>query len=211
MVHRSAHRRRRGVMTARYRPGHRQAVIEADAGGNERSQLWLLDLDAPVARGRSQLLALTDDPGAVHHLPGSSVRAGPPRCCPTRGTPSVSTSACSTPTPARSGCSTTVRAGASLRPAFPRTDAGCRLIFNLVDPDRPTVAQIGRAVGALLGHEPVEVLLPGSLRAGAHLRRAARRRRHPAVAGHCRQELVPRLPTFARIGDTPGRPPALRS
>ncbi len=57
-------------MTARYRPGHRQAVIEADAGGNERSQLWLLDLDAPVARGRSQLLALTDDPGAVHHLAG---------------------------------------------------------------------------------------------------------------------------------------------
>lgn len=34
-------------------------------------------------------------------------------------------------------------------------------VFNLVDPDCPTVAEIGRAVGALLGHEPVEVLLPG--------------------------------------------------
>ncbi len=35
-------------------------------------------------------------------------------------------------------------------------------VFNLVDPDCPTVAEIGRAVGALLGHDPVELLLPGS-------------------------------------------------
>jgi nucleoside-diphosphate-sugar epimerase len=34
-------------------------------------------------------------------------------------------------------------------------------VFNLVDPDCPTVAEIGRAVGALLGHAPIEVLLPG--------------------------------------------------
>jgi nucleoside-diphosphate-sugar epimerase len=34
-------------------------------------------------------------------------------------------------------------------------------VFNLVDPDCPTVAEIGRSVGALLGHAPVEVLLPG--------------------------------------------------
>lgn len=34
-------------------------------------------------------------------------------------------------------------------------------VFNLVDPDCPTVAGIGRAVGALLAHRPVEVLLPG--------------------------------------------------
>lgn len=34
-------------------------------------------------------------------------------------------------------------------------------VFNLVDPDCPTVAEIGRAVAALLGYEPVEVLLPG--------------------------------------------------
>ena len=34
-------------------------------------------------------------------------------------------------------------------------------VFNIVDPDCPTVLQIGRAVGALLDHQPVEVLLPG--------------------------------------------------
>jgi dipeptidyl aminopeptidase/acylaminoacyl peptidase len=58
------------VTTARYRPGHRQAIVEGDAGGDERSQLWLLDLDGPVARDRSMLQALTDDPRSVHHLAG---------------------------------------------------------------------------------------------------------------------------------------------
>lgn len=33
--------------------------------------------------------------------------------------------------------------------------------FNLVDPDCPTVRDIGRAVGELLDHQPIEVLLPG--------------------------------------------------
>ncbi|MDP9430750.1 MAG: hypothetical protein M3Q47_18665 [Actinomycetota bacterium] len=60
------------VITARYRPGHRQAVVEGDAGGDERSQLWLLDLDGPVARDRSMVQALTDDPSTVHHLAGMS-------------------------------------------------------------------------------------------------------------------------------------------
>ena len=60
------------VTTARYRPGHRQAVVEGDAGGNERSQLWLLDLDGPPARDRSLVQALTHDPGTVHLLAGMS-------------------------------------------------------------------------------------------------------------------------------------------
>ncbi len=60
------------VITARYRPGHRQAVVEGDAGGDEHSQLWLLDLDGPVARDRSMVQALTDDSSTVHHLAGMS-------------------------------------------------------------------------------------------------------------------------------------------
>ncbi len=60
------------VITARYRPGHRQAVVEGDAGGDERSQLWLLDLDGPVARDLSMVQALTDDLSTVHHLAGMS-------------------------------------------------------------------------------------------------------------------------------------------
>lgn len=34
-------------------------------------------------------------------------------------------------------------------------------VFNISDPECPTVADIGRAVGALLDHHPTEVLLPG--------------------------------------------------
>ncbi|WP_448619215.1 S9 family peptidase [Geodermatophilus sp. URMC 65] len=60
------------VTTARYRPGHRQAVVEGDVGGDERSQLWLLDLDGPLVRDRSRVQALTHDPGAVHHFAGMS-------------------------------------------------------------------------------------------------------------------------------------------
>jgi dipeptidyl aminopeptidase/acylaminoacyl peptidase len=61
------------VASARYVPGTRQAVIEADADGNERIQLFLLDLDraAPV-RGFDELDALTDDPAHGHHNAGVS-------------------------------------------------------------------------------------------------------------------------------------------
>lgn len=60
------------VTTARYRPGHRQTVVEGDVGGDERSQLWLLDLDGPLVRDRSRVQALSHDPGAAHHLAGMS-------------------------------------------------------------------------------------------------------------------------------------------
>jgi dipeptidyl aminopeptidase/acylaminoacyl peptidase len=61
------------VASAKYVPGSRQAVIEADAGGNERIQLFLLDLDrdGPV-RSFDELEALTDDPGHGHHNAGVS-------------------------------------------------------------------------------------------------------------------------------------------
>ena len=63
------------VRGAHYVPGSRQAVLEIDAGGNERFGLWLLDLDAaadePVT-SLSQLLALTDDPRFGHHFAGVS-------------------------------------------------------------------------------------------------------------------------------------------
>src|SRR5579875_439949 len=61
------------VASAQYVPGTRRAVIEADAGGNERIQLFLLDLDraAPV-RSFEELSALTEDPGHGHHNAGIS-------------------------------------------------------------------------------------------------------------------------------------------
>ena len=64
------------VITARYRPGHRQAVVEADTDGDERSRLWLLDLDAPAGRDRSTPRALTARSGAVDRLAGVSADGG---------------------------------------------------------------------------------------------------------------------------------------
>jgi acetyl esterase/lipase len=63
------------VGTARYVPGARLAVLGIDAGGNERRQLYLLDLDAagraPV-RDLAELTPLTDAPRFVHQLAGIS-------------------------------------------------------------------------------------------------------------------------------------------
>ena len=61
------------VASAQYVPGTRHAVIEADAGGNERIQLFLLDLErgAPV-RSFEELDPLTDDPAHGHHNAGIS-------------------------------------------------------------------------------------------------------------------------------------------
>jgi dipeptidyl aminopeptidase/acylaminoacyl peptidase len=61
------------VASAHYIPGTRRAVIEADAGGNERTQLFLLDLvrDAP-ARAFEELEPLTDDPRHGYHYGGIS-------------------------------------------------------------------------------------------------------------------------------------------
>jgi dipeptidyl aminopeptidase/acylaminoacyl peptidase len=61
------------IASAKYVPGARQAVIEADAGGNERIQLFLLDLDRAVpARSFDELDPLTDDPAHGHHNAGIS-------------------------------------------------------------------------------------------------------------------------------------------
>jgi dipeptidyl aminopeptidase/acylaminoacyl peptidase len=63
------------VGTARYVPGARLAVLGIDAGGNERRQLYLLDLDAagraPV-RDLAELTPLTDAPRFVHYVAGIS-------------------------------------------------------------------------------------------------------------------------------------------
>lgn len=58
------------VVGARYRPGHRQVVLESDDGGDERTRLWLLGVDGPVASDRDVLPALTPDPTAVHRIAG---------------------------------------------------------------------------------------------------------------------------------------------
>ena len=63
------------VRGAHYLPGSRRAVLEIDAGGNERFGLWLLDLDAAAAEpvtSLSRLPALTDDPRFGHHFAGVS-------------------------------------------------------------------------------------------------------------------------------------------
>jgi dipeptidyl aminopeptidase/acylaminoacyl peptidase len=61
------------VTGAHYVPGTRRAVLEIDAGGNERGQLFELELDraAPVT-ALTQLRALTDDPRHGHHHAGIS-------------------------------------------------------------------------------------------------------------------------------------------
>ena len=62
------------VASAHYVPGVRRAVLAVDEGGNERHQLYLIDLDdaavATVAFGR--LRALTTDPQFGHQFAGVS-------------------------------------------------------------------------------------------------------------------------------------------
>ena len=62
------------VRATRYVPGRRQAVVEVDAGGNERGQLFLVHLErdgsGPALDG--DLDALTADPAHAHHLAGVS-------------------------------------------------------------------------------------------------------------------------------------------
>ena len=63
------------VRGAHYLPGSRRAVLEIDAGGNERFGLWLLDLEAAAVEpvtSLSRLQALTDDPRFGHHFAGVS-------------------------------------------------------------------------------------------------------------------------------------------
>jgi dipeptidyl aminopeptidase/acylaminoacyl peptidase len=55
-----------------YVPGRRQAVIAADTGGNERTQLYLLDLDGPPVTDLGALKSLTSDHRFVHQLAGVS-------------------------------------------------------------------------------------------------------------------------------------------
>jgi len=60
------------LSAARYVPGRRQAVIQLDQGGDERHQLYLVELGAarePVAE-RAALDALTAEPERVHLLAG---------------------------------------------------------------------------------------------------------------------------------------------
>jgi dipeptidyl aminopeptidase/acylaminoacyl peptidase len=61
------------VSEAEYIPGTRRAVLAIDAGGDERDQLYELDLDAAAASpvtGLADLRALTADPRFVHRKAG---------------------------------------------------------------------------------------------------------------------------------------------
>ncbi|HTX08315.1 MAG TPA: alpha/beta fold hydrolase [Solirubrobacteraceae bacterium] len=63
------------VATAEYVPGTRQAVLAIDAGGNERHQLYVLDLQAAAASvvlSFDRLRPLTDDPRFAHESAGVS-------------------------------------------------------------------------------------------------------------------------------------------
>ena len=63
------------VGAARYVAHQRRAVIEVDHGGDERHQLYLVDLDAASTGGprtRDQLVALSGDPRFAHQLAGVS-------------------------------------------------------------------------------------------------------------------------------------------
>ncbi len=61
------------VSEARYVPGRRAAVVAVDRGGDERHQLYLLDLERDAPSGaRAELTALTADDRFVHRLAGIS-------------------------------------------------------------------------------------------------------------------------------------------
>ena len=62
------------VSEARFLTGSRLAVIAVDSGGNERHQLYILDMDAdgPPASTLSALSAITCSPEHGHHLAGVS-------------------------------------------------------------------------------------------------------------------------------------------
>jgi len=59
-------------VSGRYVPGRRQAVVQIDHGGDERHQLYLLELDDPPLGDRSRLRALVDSPDHVHRILGVS-------------------------------------------------------------------------------------------------------------------------------------------
>jgi dipeptidyl aminopeptidase/acylaminoacyl peptidase len=58
----------REAVTGFYLPGARRMVIAVDSGGDERPQLYLVDLDAPALRDLSAATALTSD-GRYAHIP----------------------------------------------------------------------------------------------------------------------------------------------
>jgi dipeptidyl aminopeptidase/acylaminoacyl peptidase len=63
------------VASAHYVPGARRAVLAMDAGGNERHQLYLIDLDdaaAAIVEDVGRLRALTTDPRFGHRFAGIS-------------------------------------------------------------------------------------------------------------------------------------------
>ena len=63
------------VASAHYVPGARRAVLAVDEGGNERHQLYLIDLDdaaAATVAGLDRLRALTSDPRFGHQFAGVS-------------------------------------------------------------------------------------------------------------------------------------------
>jgi dipeptidyl aminopeptidase/acylaminoacyl peptidase len=63
------------VGNAFYVPGSRRAALEVDRGGDERHQLYVVDLEDTTRRGPAgseDLKALTDDPAHGHHICGIS-------------------------------------------------------------------------------------------------------------------------------------------
>ena len=63
------------VASAHYVPGTRRAVLAIDEGGNERHQLYLIDLDdaaASTVTGFDRLRALTSEPRYGHEFAGIS-------------------------------------------------------------------------------------------------------------------------------------------
>jgi dipeptidyl aminopeptidase/acylaminoacyl peptidase len=67
------------VNTARYVVGRRQAVLQVDHGGDERHQLYLVDLDQAAASPVTDLdllIGLTDDPKHVYQLAGVAPDGG---------------------------------------------------------------------------------------------------------------------------------------
>jgi acetyl esterase/lipase len=59
-------------VSGRYLPGRRQAVVQIDRGGDERHQLYLLELEDPPGADRRRLRVLVESPDRVHRILGVS-------------------------------------------------------------------------------------------------------------------------------------------
>ena len=104
------------VASAHYVPGARRAVLAIDEGGNERHQLYLIDLDdaaGATVTGFDRLRAVTSDPRYGHQFAACHRTVGRSPTCPIAPTASTSTSGFTTSSATSTACCTPAAPGIS--------------------------------------------------------------------------------------------------